>query len=611
MITLLWPIRVAAGLLIFITAHAVNVWAHATLVRSVPADGALLAEAPQEVRLWFNENISPRFSAAQLLDSKSQPVQLAGIRTDPSDPKQLILSLRQLPAGVYSVLAKTLSEADGHFSRSLLVFGVGEEADLKAAVVLPEKVPPWPEVVLRWGNFTLLAALVGAVAVVYLVLVPVGAALAAVPASTMALGVAERRVLAWAFCCTGLALLVGLGLLLWQCITLAATLPEGSSFPGVVWQVLSRTRWGALWLARQGLLLVFMGVVYCMYHARHQLVESRPAADAAAAPAAVVPLVTPSLTLPPRGRGRGLTRVCFFLSDYFSIDNISYTPLASPRWWEVKTCDDVSSRSLRQENLPQKGGKGGRVAKLVAALFSLALLTVQALTGHAAAVTPQTTLAVVTASLHLLAASLWIGGLLALGVGLWPLMRRDWVAATTLAYASWGRFSRVAAVSVGLLVATGLYNMRWQVASLDALVTALYGQVLLAKIGLVLVVGACGLLNAMLLHPVVAAPLAWLLHRPQGWTPCSLTCLLTLVLGEAGLGLLVLLATSVVTAAPPPRGPEFTIEPADVPATLSKTVNDVVVTLSVKPNRPGQNVFTVFTASTRRPPRAEITRVIL
>jgi len=40
-------------------------------------------------------------------------------------------------------------------------------------------------------------------------------------------------------------------------------------------------------------------------------------------------------------------------------------------------------------------------------------------------------------------------------------------------------------------------------------------------------------------------------------------------------------------------------------------VDDLVVTLNTKPNRPGQNVFTVFAASTRRPPPQEIARVIL
>ena len=552
MVELLRNSRVTLVLFLLTTVVPADVWAHATLVRSAPANGAILAEAPQEVRLWFDENISSRFSSAQLLNLNNQSVALAGIHTDASDPKQLILRLRELPHGVYSVLAKTLSEADGHVSRSVLVFGVGERADLDTAVVAAtEGVPPWPEVVLRWGNFILLAAVVGAVAVVPLVLVPAGATLSAAPAIATVLGMAGYRVLAWAQCCAGLAVLAGLGLLLWQATTLGATLLEGVWWPSVVWQVLRQTRWGALWLVRQGLLLVLIGIIYGVCRSLHNPAESQRPTGAATSPATF--WVQP---------GRW-----------------SVTPQA--RLW------------------------------LVAALLSVALLTVQALTGHAAAVTPQTSLAVVTDTLHLLAASLWIGGLLALGVGLWPLMRHDWAVGTALAYAGWRRFGWLAAPSVGLLVVTGLYNMSRQVASLDAVLSTLYGQVLLLKLGLVLAVGACGLLNAMLLHPRVAAPLAWLLRRPSGWTPCSPARLPGLLWGEAGLALLVLLATSVVTAAPAPRGPEFTIAPADIPTVLSQSVGDVVATLSVQPNRPGQNVLTVFAASTRRPPPADIMRVLL
>jgi len=148
-------------LLVLATAPSA-VWAHATLVRSAPADGAVLAEAPREVRLWFDENISPAFSSAQLLDSKSQPIELAGIRTDPSDPTQLILSLRELPAGVYSLLAKTLSEADGHVSRSFLVFGVGEEASRDAAACrAPGAAPVTSPVAMKTGRPSLICPMSG------------------------------------------------------------------------------------------------------------------------------------------------------------------------------------------------------------------------------------------------------------------------------------------------------------------------------------------------------------------------------------------------------------------------------------------------------------------
>ncbi|MCB0167509.1 MAG: hypothetical protein KDI79_24990, partial [Anaerolineae bacterium] len=118
-------------------------------------------------------------------------------------------------------------------------------------------------------------------------------------------------------------------------------------------------------------------------------------------------------------------------------------------------------------------------------------------------------------------------------------------------------------------------------------------------------------LNSMLIHPQVAAPLAWLLRRPTGWTPLPLRRLPTVILAEASLGLMVFLAAGLVTASPSPRGPEYSIAPEEVPTALSQTVDNVVVTMLVKPNRPGQNVFTVFAADRRRPAPAEILRVIV
>ena len=158
---------------------------------------------------------------------------------------------------------------------------------------------------------------------------------------------------------------------------------------------------------------------------------------------------------------------------------------------------------------------------------------------------------------------------------------------------------------------TGIYNTGRQVASIDALLTTFYGQSLLSKIGLMLLMGSVGLMNAMLLHDRVAAPLAKLLRRPAGWTPLSLQRLPQLVLAEMSLGLLVILFVGLVTSAPNPNGPEFA--PFDEDAVLgmvSTTVEDLLISFSAKPNRPGQNVFLIRAASSRRPAPAEVLRVI-
>ncbi|MVO89326.1 hypothetical protein GPA10_32370 [Streptomyces sp. p1417] len=81
--------------------------------------------------------------------------------------------------------------------------------------------------------------------------------------------------------------------------------------------------------------------------------------------------------------------------------------------------------------------------------------------------------------LHLLAVAAWLGGLAALLLCLYraPLVDADAVR----------RFSRVAFGSVVALVATGLYQSWRQVGSWSALAETGYGQLLLVKVGLVVV----------------------------------------------------------------------------------------------------------------------------
>jgi len=502
------------------------VMAHASLVRSDPADNANLAESPREIRLWFNEPISSQFSLAQLLNVQAQPVEISGIRVDPADPTLMILTLPELSPGIYSVRWKVLSEADGHFTQGTLVFGVGEQTDL-SGVAIPEAEVSLPliEVFLRWFNFGTLLALVGSIVVLYSVLAPTDAQPETIAHIRRA---AQHRVIILATGCSALAMVIGIGLLLWQVSTLIDTLPSDVSFLAVGWQLTTQTRWGILWLVRQSTFLAMTWLLLRLH---------RP-------------------------------------FRYFS------TPIPT-------------------------------VSHVLLALLLLILLTVQALTGHAAALTPNTALAIVVDMLHLLGASMWVGGLLALVISLLPLLRREKAEFANLVRTSWRPFSSLAAISVGVLLATGLYNTGRQVASIDALTTTLYGQVLLGKVGLMALVGIFGLLNSILLHPWLATPLAWLLRRPSGWTPLSLNRLPALVLAEATVGVLVLLATGIVTASPPAKGPEFEVSPEDIPIIVNQTVDDMLITFAAKPNRPGQNIFSVRAVSSRRPPPAETLRVIL
>lgn len=136
--------------------------------------------------------------------------------------------------------------------------------------------------------------------------------------------------------------------------------------------------------------------------------------------------------------------------------------LTQTRWgmlWLVREAIllAIAALSAQRGHSTLFGARPWRVACPSAACVGL--LLVQAAMGHAAGDSAKAWYAVPATALHLLAASLWVGGLLALAVG-WLssiCVRRAGVASC------YGRhftpFGGLAAVSVVLLIATGLFKM--------------------------------------------------------------------------------------------------------------------------------------------------------
>lgn len=480
---------------------------------------------PRLVRLWFDEPTAPRFSSARLFDGTGRPIEPVRVDGDPADPNLLVVHLPEVADSAYSLLWEVLSESDGHLSRGLIVIGVGMDAAPSAApaIELEDQARPY-EVLARWLLLGALVTLAGGVVIVQFVLPNPGGD--AVTGTTKEiLLAARRRIWSWLLVCALLAVLAAFALLAEQTATLRTAPAQPSASLDVLILILTKTRWGVLWLARQFALILLLIVIY------------------------------------------------------------------------------TGRRAVMRE------GEAAKPTRATANALCLALIMVQTSSGHAAGITPNTALVVVVYALHLLAASVWMGGLIALAAGMLPALRRR-EHATRYVHTLWRPFSRAAALSVGALVATGLFATGQQVASPDALLTTAYGRILVGKLGLVAIAGALGLFNAMLLHPRLATPLALLLRRPLGWTPVGPARFHHLIAGEIAAGVVVVLATGILTATPPPRGAEFVVAPNTVPTSLTQSVDDLVVTLTVKPNRPGQNVLQILAGSIRRPPPAEIMRVM-
>ena len=97
--------------------------AHSMLLKAEPPRRAVLAKAPTQVRLWFNEEIEGDYATVVVLDAEKHPVTDMKPQLAPDDPKSVILPLPDLAAGKYSVKFRVLS-VDGHVVESSFDFTV-------------------------------------------------------------------------------------------------------------------------------------------------------------------------------------------------------------------------------------------------------------------------------------------------------------------------------------------------------------------------------------------------------------------------------------------------------------------------------------------------------
>jgi copper resistance protein D len=175
--------------------------------------------------------------------------------------------------------------------------------------------------------------------------------------------------------------------------------------------------------------------------------------------------------------------------------------------------------------------------------LSLLLLVSLAWVGHAVEGRgPVRVVHQINQMVHLLAAGLWLGGLLPLA---WLLGRArspsgtEWIA---IAREVVPRFSQVGYVAVALLAATGALNSLLLVGSTRALVDTPYGRLLSLKILLFLAMVGLALFNRFRLLPRLQ-------REPQA--SAASAALTRSVLCEQGLGLAILAVVSLLGTWPP------------------------------------------------------------
>jgi len=226
----------------------------------------------------------------------------------------------------------------------------------------------------------------------------------------------------------------------------------------------------------------------------------------------------------------------------------------------------------------------GAVAVLAAAIFTGGL----AWSGHALGGQGAERIIHPTADvLHLIAAAAWVGALAPLVL---LLNAAGKSSALDVARTATLRFSTLGVISVGTLLVTGIVNTWYLAGSFDALTGTLYGQLLLAKIAVFLVMVAIAAVNRQWLTPRLvqnASPAA-----AQG----ALRQLHRNATVEALAGAAVICIVAVLGTKPPGshvhQHPAYGALPADA-AFVHIHTEEAMADVTIEPGRPGQAHATI------------------
>lgn len=463
-----------------------GVVAHALLVRSLPAANALLTAPPTVIELWFSEELEPAFSEAYLVDLAGQEIARGAAIVDPADPRHMSLPTPVLAPGIYTVVYRTLSRADGH-----------------------EWIGSFPLTVLNPDGSS-----------------PAGDARA--PAVTT---------------------------------TAAGTFPTP-------WQALSR------WLALMGSMLAFGAA--CFGWIGRKL-------EASAAYHFVLPTITQAI-----GRALIVGAVLLLLGSWLQLGlqrNALSTPttvttlLLQTRAGNLLLTRQLLAVGLLIATMVLAAPAAHRWRRPLVTFLSAALLVTFAVGSHAAGVVGSGW-AIIADLIHLSAGAIWLGGLYLLVFLMWQLRQPGMSEVSALRYLI-RRFSTVATVAVFVLAVTGLFSTLVQLHEVSLLWTSNYGQLLLAKVGLVSLMLLVALTNHRLARNPQFSTADWatdqhaVFRRQATW--------------EAGLGIILMVLVAILVQTPIPR-------PATAVATpyfeTLLNADDLTIHLQIAPNQVGPNSYT-------------------
>jgi copper transport protein len=522
--------------------------AHANLVQSDPPAQSSVTRAPDQVQLLFSEPIEPRFIEVSVLNRDRVRVDKGDARLLDGTNDTVVASLGDLPPGVFTISWAVTSAVDGHTTRGLVPFNVGDPGavpeplsatEIGAATSGESSVQRGPAgVIARW--LVLLSTLVlgGILVAAPLFLRPAAGWLDELRSGQDGVAVtreAPEQVITDALrrmirlCWIALvAFLVGSLLLL----LVDAAAAAGTSLLGALGEPIREllgTRRGLLWLLR-GALALALAVGLAVLFNRRMLPDS----------------------------------------------------LRHPaRWWALS-------------------------------LLPAGMLLATSLGSHSASLRSWSALATVVDWVHLCAVSVWVGGLVFLGLAFLPALRPlGGPARTRLLSALVPRFSTVAAAGVAVIIVTGLYQTIRLLDGWSALRDLTWGRALVVKLVLVAILLLIAAFNLLVVRPRLAE-YARRMDRATRERAARLRLdFRRAVLAEIAVGAVILLVVGLLTGVAPAGGSIASVDGPFRPFVLQSTADGISGRLVLSPGRIGNNRFDLTLQSADgRPPDADASVVL-
>jgi copper transport protein len=448
-----WRIRaqIAATLLACaaLLSAAPAAFAHAQLLGASPASGATLTTQPKFVVFKFGENVGGTLGAVRVYDAAGNEVDDASVSHPGGNAHSIAVGLQpQLPDGTYTATYRVIS-ADTHIVYGGLVFNIGHASAASKVTVAglikrneSGRVTKIAFGVTRALDYVSIALILGALAFVLVAWAPALRALAE-------LDDGEEWRAASATFARRVQRLLYIAIALGAIVSVLGFVLQGASAAGVsLWTSLKSsvlndtlgTRFGTVWAAR-----------------------------------ALDWLALGALLLATQARARGLVPTLRSDAD-----------TETPR-------DDGPAPVHDDTRMLTPGPPRAVIAALTLGAAYLALTP--ALAGHASIEHP-TWLFFPSDVLHVLAASVWVGGIACLLFALPAATRRlEPTDRTRLLLATLARFSPLALAAVVTIAITGVVQALIDVRTLNGLLQTTYGALVIAKVALLLVLIALGWVN--------------------------------------------------------------------------------------------------------------------